>query len=374
MNKIYFTIIYIFFVFAASCNSGNNSQQHKQTNNRFEYATNIFSEEGSNRIVMYLNSQKSDSVVYILTSEKPEKIYDGASKTFYIQTPIQRVAITSTTDIAPIDALNETGSLIAVCEVFRVCNSRIHELFVDGKISDVGSELYENAEKIIAIQPNLLIKTIYNSAFTPNDALYLHANIPIIYNNNWQEVNPLGRTEWIKFFGMLYNKEHEADSLFTIIRDSYNTLKARYANAISRPRVLLGEMVGDSWYASGGNSYIAQFIADAGGNYIFANNTERGSFPLNFEQILSKSQDVDVWIGSRFSTKNELFTENRLYSLLPITKTSRCYNYNKSQTGECNDYFETGTLRPDYVLEDCIRILHGDSVVQQNCRFLQKLQ
>ncbi|MCL2328934.1 MAG: ABC transporter substrate-binding protein [Bacteroidetes bacterium] len=372
MKHIFFTIYIIICI--SACNSGNSEQRTAQANNRFEYATNIFSEQGSNRVVVYLNSQKSDSVVYILTSEKPEKTYDAASKTFFIQTPIQRVVVTSTTDIAPIDALNELGSLIAVCEVFRVCNPHIHELFAAGKITDVGSELHENAEKIIAIQPNFLIKTVYNTAFTQNDALYLHANIPIIYNNNWQEMNPLGRTEWIKFFGMLYNKEHEADSLFAVIRDSYNAQKARYANATNRPRVLLGEMVADTWQASGGNSYIAQFIADAGGDYIFAKNTKSGSVPLNFEQILQKSQDVDVWIGSRFSTKKELFAENHLYSLLPITKTTQCYNYNKSQHGQCNDYFETGALRPDYVLEDCIRILHGDSVARRDCRFLQELR
>ncbi|MDR1762270.1 MAG: ABC transporter substrate-binding protein [Bacteroidales bacterium] len=373
LQTIFYSILFFIFLLTSACNSGNSSQHTLLTGNRFEYAHNIFSEQGSNRVVVYLNPQHSDSIVYMLTAEKPEKSYDATSKTFYIQTPIQRVAITSTTDIAPVAALHETQSLIAVCEIFRSCNPEVHALHAAHNIVDIGSEFHENVEKIIAIRPNILIKTVFTTAFTQNDALYLHANIPIIYSNNWQETNPLGRAEWIKFFGMLYNKEHEADSMFTVISNSYNEQKARYANTNKRPRVLAGEMVKNIWYAPGGSSYMAQFIADAGGEYIFANNNERGSIPLNFEQVLQKSNTVDVWIGSRFNSFKELFAENHVYSLLPITKTTQCYNYNKTQHEQCNDYFETGTLRPDYVLADFIRILHGDSLAGKNCRFLQQL-
>lgn len=374
MNKIYIGIICALFAFAASCNSGNSTQHAARVNNRFEYARNISSEQGSNRVVVYLNAQHSDSIVYMLTSEKPENIYDATTKTFFIQTPIQRVALTSTTDIAPVAELHEVHSLIALCEVFRFCNPAVHELYAAGKITDIGSGFDENVEKIIAVHPNVLIKTLFAQAFSNNDMLYLQSDIPIIFNNNWQETSPLGRAEWIKFFGMLYGKEHEADSIFAVISNSYNEQKTRYAAVENRPQVLAGEMTGNVWYAPGGNSYIAQFIADAGGEYIFANNNEQGSIALNFEQILQKSQTAHVWIGSRFSTKKELFAENHLYSLLPITQTAQCYNYNKAQRGECNDYFETGTLRPDYVLADVIAILHGDSGAQRNCRFLEGLR
>jgi iron complex transport system substrate-binding protein len=367
-------LLIVLLLLASSCNSSTTKQHTATTtNNRFEYAHNIVSQHGSNQVVVYLNPQHSDSVTYILSAERPEKVYDAESKTFYIQTPIRQVALTSTTDIAPIAELHETQSLLAVCEVFRFCNPEVHALHAAGKIADIGSELHENVERIIAIQPKVLIKTLYSTTINSNDALYLQADIPIIYNNNWQEANPLGRTEWIKFFGMLYNKEHEADSIFTAIRNSYNEQKARYTNTVKRPRVLAGELVQDIWYAPGGNSYIAQFIADAGGEYIFANNSEQGSIPLNFEHIFQQSQSVDIWFGSRFNTFDELFAENNLYTLLPITKTRQCYNYNKTQCGECNDYFETSTLHPDYVLADVIQILHGDSTAQQNCRFFQQI-
>lgn len=361
-------------LFSWACNSGEKAEQSStHTNNRFEYAHNIFSAKGSNTIVVYVNSQKNDSITYILSSEKPQKSFDAASKTFYIQTPIQQVALTSTTDIAPISELHETQSIFAVCEIFRFCNPEIHQMHKAGKITDIGSAFHENVEKVLEINPKVLIKTLYSSSLDGNNDHYLQAGIPIIYNNNWQETRPLGRTEWIKFFGLLYNKEHEADSIFTSIRDSYNEQKSHYSNVQKRPRVLAGELTKDTWYAPGGNSYIAQFIADAGGEYIFSNNTKQGSIPLNFEQIFEKSQTVEVWFGSRFDTFDDLFVENHLYSLLPITKTSQCYNYNKTQCGDCNDYFETGTLRPDYVLADVIKILHGDSVAQQNCKFFHKI-
>ncbi|MDR2962351.1 MAG: ABC transporter substrate-binding protein [Bacteroidales bacterium] len=374
MKTIYSISIFALALCTFACNSSNTVQHTVRSNNRFEYAVNLFSEKGSTTVILYLNAQKTDSVVYELVSEKPANIYDAATKTFFIHTPAQQVAVTSTTDIAPIAALGKIDVIIAVSEVFRSCNAEIQARYATGNITDVGSELYENAEKIIAIQPQLLIKTVYSTAFTQNDVLYVQAGIPIIYNNNWQEATPLGRAEWITFFGMLLGKEHEADSIFAEIRDSYNEQKARYVHAAHRPKVLLGEMVKDTWYAPGGNSYIAQFIADAGGDYLFSENNERGSLPMNFEQVLQRSQAAEVWIGSRFSTKKELFAENQLYKLLPITKTDRCYNYNRAKVEQCNDFFETGTLRPDYVLRDCILVLHGNSAAQQGLRFLQKLQ
>ena len=47
------------------------------------------------------------------------------------------------------------------------------------------------------------------------------SGIPVIYNGDWVESSALAKAEWIKFFGVLYNKEKEADSIFNEIERNY---------------------------------------------------------------------------------------------------------------------------------------------------------
>ncbi len=50
-------------------------------------------------------------------------------------------------------------------------------------------------------------------------------NIPVIYNGDWVESSALAKAEWIKFFGVLFNKEREADSIFNTIEKNYSEAK-----------------------------------------------------------------------------------------------------------------------------------------------------
>ena len=49
--------------------------------------------------------------------------------------------------------------------------------------------------------------------------------IPIIECADYMETSPLGRAEWMKFYGLLTGKEEETDSLFRKIEQQYLTLK-----------------------------------------------------------------------------------------------------------------------------------------------------
>ena len=52
-----------------------------------------------------------------------------------------------------------------------------------------------------------------------------------------------------------------------------------------------------TWYASGGGGIAARFIADAGGDYVYADDTSTGSITLDIEQVLVDGADAQVWVN-----------------------------------------------------------------------------
>ena len=174
---------------------------------------------------------------------------------------------------------------------------------------------------------------------------------------------------------MLYNKFNVADSLFRSIESEYFRLQ-KLANAEQeKPIVVAGDMVQDVWYMPGGNSYMASFIKDAGGKYVFSENEETGSVPLSFEYVLELSQHAEYWIGAQAHNLADLRLANNLYEKLPVFFGGHCYSY-YSQTNDYggNNYWEHGYVRPDIVLADIVRILHPQILPNHSLVFYKNLE
>lgn len=98
---------------------------------------------------------------------------------------------------------------------------------------------------------------------------------------DWLETSPLGRAEWMRFYGRLLGRGERADSLFAVVERGYLeavTDAARRVRAAGgrRPWVLAGLPSGGfrggrpsgDWWVPGGGSYRARLIEDAGGAYL----------------------------------------------------------------------------------------------------------
>jgi len=352
-------LIAVFYLFIISCNQSKIIHNSSKST-LFRYAQNIRSSKNRDTVIVYISQgNKTDSITYILCKNTSPKKNDITRKIFYVPIPVTHVAALSTTEIACIDAINQTESIIATSDIFRISNPTIQKKFKEGTILDLGTSMNENREKILIAKPDVVIKTFFSPQDIQKDAILLQSGIPVIYINNWLEKSPLGRTEWIQFIGMLYGKEHEADSVFSVIETQYRELSNKVKNLQNKPKVLAGDMIKDVWYLPGGASYMAQFIKDAGGDYIYANNTITGSSAVNIEQLIGYAKQADVWIGADCMTKQELLKKNNSYTYIPVCNSKRCYNYHKRRTPQGgNDYWESGTIRADYILADLIHIFH----------------
>lgn len=96
---------------------------------------------------------------------------------------------------------------------------------------------------------------------------------PIIEVADYMETSALGRAEWMKFYGMLFGAEHEADSIFNAMEQRYNQLKAIARKSAVRLSIIIDKVSGPVWYVPGGNSTLGRIIADANADYVFLQMT-----------------------------------------------------------------------------------------------------
>lgn len=292
-----------------------------------------------------------------------------------VKVPIDRLVATSTTHIPSLQMLGETNSLIGFPNLDYISSESARKRIGQGKVAELGRNEAINTEILIDLKPDAVIGFAVegnNAAFNTLEK----TGIPILYNADWTETSPLGKAEWIKFFGALFQKEKEADSIFYHIKDAYLEAKKIASEARGKPTVISGAMYRDVWYMPQGNSWMARFIADANGNYLWKDSKGTGSLALNLEAVLDKGQQAQVWIGpGQFTSLQDMEKANSAYRQFKAFREGRVYSYSikKGATGGVI-YFEWAPNRPDLVLKDLIKILHPEALPQYEPSFFQKLE
>ena len=138
----------------------------------------------------------------------------------------------------------------------------------------------------VPIKNTICMTALQLSNFTildAHDVVKGITGITLVPHLGYQELDPLGQAEWIKFVGMFIGKEKEANELFAGIESRYQNLKSQTSNLKpeERPTVLSGEMHYGNWHAVGGKNYLAQIFRDAGAEYVI-NDEETGGEDLEF--------------------------------------------------------------------------------------------
>ena len=111
------------------------------------------------------------------------------------------------------------------------------------------------------------------------------------------EDTPLGRAEWMRFISYFIGKEQFANTKFDQLYENYQSLKNKAKQIEQNPSVFTGVAQQGAWYVAGGKSFIAAFIKDAGGNYLWADDDARGGVPLDFEVVLAKAENATIWLN-----------------------------------------------------------------------------
>lgn len=347
--------------------------------------------------------------------------YDGSADTVYVRIPVRNVVCMSSGYAACLDALDCGSVISAVSGAGYITDTLLRERFcmtrsgkacgrwIDneafsgggpGNSSDDGDPrnpsmkpLYDvgygpslDLERLLVLSPDLV------AAYTvsPSDIRYMdrlsEEGIPVICLYDHYEDHPLARAEYLRLFGLLAGRGEAADSLFNAVSQRYLSLSAKirqiigagggqlgeYGNmeeqeafestlkSCSR-KVLLNAPYGDAWYIPGEDNYFSQLVRDAGGEVLGARSGSRESSVITQEKAFLLAQEADYWLNPGWCR-----TKSDILSSIPVSKfidldSIVIYNNIRITTPEGgNDFWESGAVRPDLILEDLARILHPD--------------
>ena len=234
-------------------------------------------------------------------------------------------------------------------------------------IADCGSSMAPDIERIIALKPEAILVSPFENSGGYGKLDKLH--IPLIEVADYMETSPLGRAEWMKFYGMLFEKsdvkdskagifQSKADSLFAKIEKEYLNLKAAAKKLPAGLSVLTERKTGSVWYVPGGQSTIGILLKDANARYIFSEDQHHGSLAMSPEQILAKAKNIDVWafkyFGGKPLSRSQLLQEYAGYKSLAAFGSSRIYQVDTSR----EPYFEITSFHPEVLLREFILLSH----------------
>ena len=369
MRTVLFFLISIFFI---SCHFKKRVENSKLSlENKYAKGF-IISGNKEKKVDVFNPWQKAENIKisYVLKRNNCDK------KKNEICIPVKRVICLSTTHIALIDAFNQAQSIVGISGKEYVFNKYIRQEIKEGKIKDVGYIGNLNYEAILKLNPDVIFVYGVSADVLQSVNKLQHLGINVVITGEYLENDPLGKLEWIKFMASFYGLDQVSTKKFDSIVNNYNNLLALTKDIKYKPKVISGSPWRGAWYISGGKSYMAKLISDAGGNYIWNGLDTHESIPLSFENIYVNSLNSEFWINLGYSNKkSDVIGIDERFANFEAYKNGNMFNNNKiiNTTGG-NDYYESGITHPDIILTDLIQIFHPDMFPGRELFYYKKLE
>ncbi|MDP4797435.1 MAG: ABC transporter substrate-binding protein [Crocinitomicaceae bacterium] len=365
----FLSVIFVGFslLFFAGCSDQNGKETIKDNNakNEIDYAKTIEIFEDSIGCKVHIYNPDTKKTVRLYLAKTNKNTPDNYQ---FIKTPIRSIITLSGTQIGMLSELNSLDVIVGVSSKAYIYNPVVLKNIETNKIKDFGDETLISFEQIIESKAQLLMYSGFSSDF-PHAEQLAKAGVICIPDYDWKEQHPLGKAEWIKFFGYLVGKEKLAKTYFEDCAKAYNELKKSVAGVRTKPTVFSGNMTGTSWFTPAGESYNAMLLSDAGGNYVYAKTKGVGSLDLSFEKVLKENIESEFWVNPGISSLPTILKNNGKMRYFKAVKYKNVFCYSSNM----NKYWEMSAIQPHFVLSDLIRILHPEKSKAKHSYFYKNI-
>ncbi|MCQ2266252.1 MAG: ABC transporter substrate-binding protein [Bacteroidaceae bacterium] len=246
--------------------------------------------------------------------------------------------------------LRELGAgerIVGVCDANFIVGSELRE----ADLRNFGSYANPDVEQILVAGTDaLMLSPVAGSSYGAFGTL----GLPIIECKDYLESTPLGRAEWMRYYGRLVGHGTEADSLFACVCMRYQPVSTE------RPFSVLTDLPQNGqWYVPGGKSYLASLYADAGYTLpCSAHNEDSGSLCLTIEQVLALGASADLWL-IKYAAPVDLTLE-QIAREYPFAQRIKAFR--EGRVLGCNTlrvpYYEQIPFHPDLLLNDLTHNTH----------------
>ena len=378
MTRFFKIILLIVLAFPLmQCKKEVNQQKNNIPKNEIQYAKgfSILNHEGYSVITVSNPWPKANKSYTYILKEKNGIVPDSLNQFPVILVPIKNIVVTSTTHIPSLEMLGVEKTLVGFPNLNYISSEKVRALIDAKKVKELGANQALNTEVLIDLQPDVIIGYGLDNNNPTLDNLQKNG-LKVLLNGDWNEQSPLGKAEWIKFFGAVYGKQELANSLFSKIEKDYLHTLEIAKRGTSHPTILAGDMYEDKWYLPQGTSWGCQLLKEAQGNYLWAETTGTGSLSLSFETVLVKGKNANIWITSgQFGSLQEMLDANPHYAQFKAFQNKNVFSFSgrKGKTGGVL-YYELAPNRPDIVLKDIVKILHPELLTGYKPFFFEKLK
>ena len=285
----------------------------------------------------------------------------------------RRIVCMSASHVAMLDALGAVDRVVGVSGINLVCNAKVQAR--RDSIADVGYDGNIDYERLVSIGADLVLLYGVNGASGMEGKLR-ELGISFMYVGEYLEESPLGKAEWLVALSEVVGKRTDGKAVFDAIPQRYDHLKAIATTATERPRVMINTPYGDSWVMASTDSYVARLIRDAGGDYIYKENTSRQSLPVSMEQAYQLTSSADVWlnVGQTTSLAELLRLLPKFAGTKPVVSGQVWNTILRATPSGANEYWESASIHPDLVLQDLILIFHPDLLPSAPFTYYKNLQ
>jgi iron complex transport system substrate-binding protein len=287
----------------------------------------------------------------------------GYPKAQRIEVPVRTLVTMSTTCLPFLDMFGIADRLVGHSSLKQVNSPAIVKRIAAGQIVEVGGGAGVNVERLLDINPDLIMTHAAGIPQSDAHPKLLEAGLKVAINAAYMDTSPLGRTEWMKFIALFFNQEAVAERRFTNIVAAYARLVNLTRHLQTKPTVFTQANYQGMWFMPGGNSYMARFLKDAGATYLWADDDSAGNLSLDFESVLARASEADFWLvnWSGWERVQDVLAADVRYANFTALQQGRIYNNNaRLNPYGGNDYWETGVANPHDVLADLIKIFHPD--------------
>lgn len=280
-----------------------------------------------------------------------------------VKAPVRHAVCMSSSHVAMFDALDEMRRVAGVSGIDYLSNAYVNEHRLCGEVRDVGYDTNLDFELLASMRPDLVLLYGVTGENAVVTGRLRQLGIPYIYIGDYMEESPLGKAEWLMAVAELTDSEAAGTAYFEGVCRRYDSLRRQIAQRVRRPapRIMLNTPYRDTWFMPSTRSYMVRLIEDAGGEYIYKANDANTSVPIDLEEAYLLAGTADVWLNlGPLGSLNELRAQYPRFAAIPAVRDGRVYNNNRRRTeAGGSDFWESGVVRPDRVLQDLAHIVDG---------------
>lgn len=301
----------------------------------------------------------------------PEELEEGVT---VLRQPIQNVYMVATSAMdlfASLDVLDHVRLSGTNAEGWYVEEAK--EAMENGSILYAGKYSAPDYEQILSEGCGLALEStmIYHS---PEVKEKLESfGIPVMVERSSYEAHPLGRTEWLKLYAVLFGKEELAEELFEAQRQTMDQI----ASEEHTGKTVAFFYISTNGYANvrKSNDYVSKMIELAGGTYIFQDLGEDdnalSTMNLQMEEFYAGARDADYLIynstiDGELSTIEELLGKSALLADFKAVKEGNVWCTGKN-------LFQETTCLGD-MIGDIHTMLTNDDPELRELTYLHRLQ